>query len=432
MSQLTICLIIFALTIFSYLWGKLSLATTALCSALLFYVTGCIDQAVVSSSLGNVNGIVMLSMFIVGAGFNKTQLVKNISNGIVRIAKGSLTKVLAGYILCGALLCSLVNSNLVPFCILFPLLTNTVEDMGISPSKVMFSLGLTVICCLGIIPLGGAAATYAQQNALLAANGYTEHAMVVTDMLKGRWPVLVFTVLYAIFVAPRLAPDKPPVAIKSMDNTVADKALSKPAMSPFHERCGYLIFFGVSVLLLFSAKLKIPAWEITLIGALLMVITGVLSTKEAVAAMPIGVWLLFVGSLCLASALTNTGAGALMGGAIAKIAESAHSNFVAYALFFIAPFILTQFMFNQTIATIFTPIIIQTCISLGVSPIGPLVCCYAAALTAFMSPMATGTVPYYMAAGGYDMRSVMKQSWLPAICIALIQITWLSIAFPLF
>ena len=49
-----------------------------------------------------------------------------------------------------------------------------------------------------------------------------------------------------------------------------------------------------------------------------------------------------------------------------------------------------------------------------------------------MSPMATGTVPYYMAAGGYDMRSVMKQSWLPAISIALIQITWLSIAFPLF
>ena len=217
-----------------------------------------------------------------------------------------------------------------------------------------------------------------------------------------------------------------------MDNTVADKALSKPAMSPFHERCGYLIFFGVSVLLLFSAKLKIPAWEITLIGALLMVITGVLTPKEAVAAMPISVWLLFVGSLCLASALTNTGAGALMGGAIARIASSAHSNFVAYALFFIAPFILTQFMFNQTIATIFTPIIIQTCISLGVSPIGPLVCCYAAALTAFMSPMATGTVPYYMAAGGYDMRSVMKQSWLLALCIALIQISWLSIAFPLF
>ena len=108
--------------------------------------------------------------------------------------------------------------------------------------------------------------------------------MVVTDMLKGRWPVLVFTVLYAIFVAPRLAPDRPPVAIKSMDNSVADKALSKPVMSPFHERCGYLIFFGVSVLLLFSAKLKIPAWEITLIGALLMVITGVLTPKEAVAA----------------------------------------------------------------------------------------------------------------------------------------------------
>ncbi len=432
MSKLTICLIIFALTIISYLWGKLTLATTALCSAVLFFVTGCIDQSVISSSLGNVTGIVMLSMFVVGAGFNKTQLVKNISNAIVRIAKGSLTKVLIGYMLCAALLCSLISSNLVPFCILFPLLASTVEDMGISPSKVMFSLGLTVICCLGIMPLGSGAASYAQQNALMAANGYTEHAMAVTDIFKGRWPVLVFTVLYAIFIAPRFAPDKPPVAIRSMDNSVADKALSKPAMSPFHERCGYLIFFGVSVGLLLSSYLKIPAWEVTLIGALLMVLTGVLSPKEAVAAMPISVWLLFVGSMCLASALNLTGAGALIGGAIAKVAGSAHSNIVAYALFFIAPFTLTQFMFNSTISTIFTPIIIQTCISLGVSPIGPMICCQAASLTAFMSPMATGTVPYYMAAGGYDMRSVLKQSWLPAICIAVIQVLWLSLMFPLF
>ena len=50
MSKLTICLIIFALTIISYLWGKLTLATTALCSAVLFFVTGCIDQSVISSS----------------------------------------------------------------------------------------------------------------------------------------------------------------------------------------------------------------------------------------------------------------------------------------------------------------------------------------------------------------------------------------------
>ena len=103
---------------------------------------------------------------------------------------------------------------------------------------------------------------------------------------------------------------------------------------------------------------------------MLVVITGTMKPREAVAAMPIGIWLLFVGAICLANALNLTGAGAMI--------------YVS-----------------------------------------------GAALTAFMSPMATGTVPYYMAAGGYDMRSVLKQSWLPALLFAVVQVAWMSVAFPL-
>ena len=431
-SQITICLIIFVCTIISYLWGKLSLATTALLSGLAFYLTGCIDQSIITACLGHVNGIVMLSMFVVSAGFNKTQLVKKIADSIVTIAKGSITKVMAGYILCGALLCSLVGSNLLPFIILYPLLNQTVLEMGISPSKVMFPLGLTVICCLGIIPVGSGAAMYVQQNALLAANGYTGAGLAVTDIFVGRWPSLVICIIYAIFIAPKLAPATPPVAIREMDTTAADKAMHRPAMSRFKELSANIIFFGVSIGLLLSSTLHIPAWVIGLSGALLMVLTGVLSSKEAVKAMPISIWLLFVGSMCLAHALNLTGTGALIGGFIAKIAASANSNILAYALFFLAPFILTQVMFNQTTSTVFMPIIVQTCLSLGVSPVGPAIACSAGSLTAFMSPMATGTVPYMMGAGGYDMRSILKQSWLPALIICVVQILWLSVAFPLF
>ncbi len=433
-SQLIICLVICALTIFSYLWGKLSLATTSVLAAVVFYITGCIDDSVITSSVGNVNGIVMLSMFVVAAGFNKTQLVRNISAGIVKIAKGSFTKIMVGYILCAALLCSLISSNLIPFCILYPLLAGTVEDMGISPSKVMFPLGLTCICCLGIIPIGSGAASFAQNNSYLVANGATGYEMQVLDTFIGRFPVLIACVLYSIFLAPRLAPDKPPVPIKTMENAaaIAERAENKPKMSPFHERCGYLIFFGVSIGLLFSNQLGVPPWLITLCGALLVVITGVMTGKEAVASMPISIWLLFVGSLCLASALNLTGAGLMIGELIARVATRLHSSVLIYAVFFLVPFIMTQVMFNQTVGTIVTPIAIQASMALGVNPIGPIICVSAASLTAFMSPMATGTVPYFMAAGGYDMRSVFKQSVLPAVIFSIVQIVWLSIAFPLY
>lgn len=40
MDSVTICLIIFVLTIINFIWGKLSLATTALLSMMLFILTG--------------------------------------------------------------------------------------------------------------------------------------------------------------------------------------------------------------------------------------------------------------------------------------------------------------------------------------------------------------------------------------------------------
>ena len=76
MSHLTICIIICILTAVSYIIGKLPMAVTALVSMLAFVLTGCLDPATAASYFGNTNAIMMLSMFVVAAGFNKTQFIK--------------------------------------------------------------------------------------------------------------------------------------------------------------------------------------------------------------------------------------------------------------------------------------------------------------------------------------------------------------------
>ena len=60
-------------------------------------VTGCIDANTALGYFGNANGIMMMAMFVVAAGFSKTQFVKNVSSSITHIAKGSLTKIMAVY-----------------------------------------------------------------------------------------------------------------------------------------------------------------------------------------------------------------------------------------------------------------------------------------------------------------------------------------------
>ena len=375
--EITICLLICLFTFALYLWNPYkSLGTTALLTC---------------------------GMFVIAAGFSHTQFVKNIAKLVKHISHGSLTKVMIGYIALAILLCNVVPSNLVPFSILYPLLDATVREMDISPSKVMFPLGITCIVCCGALPIGSGAMTYETPNAIIASNGGIASVNPL-DPALGRLPLLILMFVYCSFVAPKLAPSKPAVEISGMKNAAVNQA----QLPKFQEISGIIIFFAATILLVLSSKIGIENWQIALGGAVLMVITNVLTPAEASKAIPIRAYLLLVGGLVMANGLNKTGAGALVGELVANLAGAGRSNIVFYLIFFCGPFILTQFILNQTAMNIFYPIAAQTCIALGVNPAGALICVMAGGFSAFFTPMATGTVPYMMAAGGYDIHQLMK------------------------
>ena len=430
--QLIICLVISAITVAFYIYGKFPMAVVAMASVAAFLVTGCIDGASVLSYFGNNNGIMIMSMFVVAAGFNKTQFVRKVANGLNAFAKGSLTKIMLGYVLVAILLSQFIQSPVVVFGILAPLLTQTVESIGVKPSKVMFALGVASIATCSAFPLGSGATVAAELNGYLAANEYTQFVVQLTDPMRARLPLVIVCALYCILLAPRLAPAEPIVAIEAKDDRRAQAQVNKKQLPMFQEAAAFVIFFGTTVALIFQKAVGLDTWVICLIAGVLMVVTGVLSQDEAVAAMPTWMYLLFVGSLAMGGALTNTGAGQIIGDAVAAAADTMNNPFPIYLMFFLIPFLMTQVMQNRGVMLIFIPIAIQACKSMGANPVGVIICVQAACLTAFMTPMATAAVPYYMAAGGYDLKSVVKQSILPAILFCAVSVVWSAIAFPLY
>lgn len=431
-TQLIVCLIICAVTVGFYIYGKIPMAVVAMASVAAFLVTGCIDGPSVLGYFGNNNGIMIMSMFVVAAGFNKTQFVKNVANSLNRFAKGSLTKVMLGYVLVAILLSQFIQSPVVVFGILSPLLAQTVHNIGVNPSQVMFPLGVASIATCSAFPLGSGATVAAELNGYLSANEYTEFVVQLTDPMKARFPLVIVCAVYCIFFATKLAPREPLVAIANKEDRRAQAQLQKAQLPRFQEIAAFVIFFGTTIALILQKQVGLDTWVICLIAAVLMVVTGVLSQEEAVGAMPTWMYLLFVGSLAMGGALTNTGAGQLIGDAVAAAANSMSSPFLIYLMFFIIPFLMTQVMQNRGVMLIFIPIAIQACKSMGANPVGVIICVQAACLTAFMTPMATPAVPYYMAAGGYDLKSVVKQSVLPAILFCAVSVIWTAIAFPLY
>ena len=162
-----------------------------------------------------------------------------------------------------------------------------------------------------------------------------------------------------------------------------------------------------------------------------MVAFGILKPKEAYVSIGMGGMVLtYVGVLALASGLTNTGTGALIGNAIASLFGQNANGYLIGFVFFLVPFVLTQFMMNWAVLNMFAPIAILTCTAIGANPIGPLVLVATGALTAFMTPLATPSVAMFMGIGGYDQKTMFKMGWLPALILCIVNVLWVMTIFP--
>lgn len=75
-NKLVICIVIFALTLLSYIINKIPMWVTALLSLAALYITGCVDANGALGGFANVNTILMGACFMVASGFRRTSLVK--------------------------------------------------------------------------------------------------------------------------------------------------------------------------------------------------------------------------------------------------------------------------------------------------------------------------------------------------------------------
>ena len=427
MSPLAICFLIFILTIIGYCSGKYSLAVFALASLMAMTLTGCLDADKALSYFANSNVIMVGGMCVVAAGFNKTQLCVNLAKKVSALSKGSVTKMMFGYVLIGVILSQFIQSPVVVFSIVAPMMIATAEEMDLTPTKVLFPLGIAIISTCCILPMGAGATVPAELNGYLESYGYTDFTVGFLDPVKARLPMLILSIVYFGIFSIKGMPLEPPVSTQTLEL----KKLGKSELSAFQEYAAILIFFGDALALMFSSQLGLDSWEITLIGALLMVFCNVLKPAEAGKALPLRILFLIVGSNAIAGALSATGTGEFIGSIISGVvAKMGNSNYLLGLIFFIVPFIQTQFMSNRGTMLIFHPIAIATCAAMGGNPVGLMILIQSACLTAFMTPMSTSATPYIMGLGGYDIKFMLRHGAVFAVLSCIISVLWTMTLFP--
>ncbi|HUM82654.1 MAG TPA: SLC13 family permease [Lachnospiraceae bacterium] len=426
--HLILCLIIFTATIISYILNKVPMWVTSLVSMLLLVLTGCLKGETALSGFSNPNTILMASMFMVAAGLRKTSFVHYLCERIMKLTKGSFKLALFGYIVITMILANFISSPMVVFAIVSPLVAALCDENNVSKSKVMFPICVVAIACTMILPTDAAITQAGQNNAFLQTYEYTAFQMNPMDFLIAKWPLFIIMPIWALFLAPKFMPDTADTAAVQKNE---NRAQTKP-LSSFSDKVGIAIFFLTIICLLFSAQLHVDGWVIAAVGGILMVLCHTLTPKEAIQAMPLDMTLLFIGALALGSSLSETGAGDMIGQWLSNAVGGTQNSYILGAMFFIIPFIVTQFMLNRAVIQIFTPICILTCKALGANPVGPMLLVVAGCLTAFLTPMATPAIPMTMAEGNYNLKDLLKGGWMITLILMVFYVFYVMTIYPAF
>lgn len=320
MSTMTICLIIFALMVIGFFIKQLPMSFTSMAVLVALVLTGCVEAKTALGAFGNSTVVTMVSMFIVAAGLSRTQMINHLSKLLLKVTGGSFTKVLASYVVVTCILGQFIPSIVALFALVCPLVQNMCEEMKISPAKMMYPIAIASVSCSFIIePIGPYAAWYVTQNGYMESYGWTATQLNMWSETSVLLPVGLMTILLAIFVVPRFLPDEPDVPT----TMVAGRALKKQEpLSPVREFLGYGIFVAVIVCLM----LGFSSWKVTLIGAIAVVFSGVLTEREAIDNMNMSTVLLYVGVTVLGEGLSQTGAAEMLGNWIAGVLSGVNNG----------------------------------------------------------------------------------------------------------
>lgn len=418
---ITLIFLVFAVVMFA--WEKIPLSITAMIVAIGLSLTNVLTPAEAFSGFVNSNVLLFMGMFIVGAAFFDTGMAQRVGGIVTKFAKTERQLIVAVMLITG--LMSGVLSNTGTAAVLIPVIIGISAKSGFARSKLMIPLVLAAAMG-GNLSLIGAPGNMIAQSALQEIGmsfGFFEYAKVGL-------PILLVGIAYMALFGYKLLPNH------------SDHELDKDSVFAKHEDYSnvpqWKQYFSLIVLILtvvamifedqIGVKLYVSAW----IGALVLVVSGVLTEKKAMKSIDMHTILLFSGSLALAKALEKSGAGELVADNIINALGSNPSPYILLFVILLVSALMTNFMSNTATTALLVPISLSIANALGADPRAVLMATVIGGSMAYATPIGMPANTMVYGIGGYKFRDYVKAG-APLIAVSLIvSMILLPILFPFY
>ena len=420
MSPIAITLIFLLFAVVMFVWEKIPLALTSMIVCVGLIVTGVLDPKTGFAGFVNSNVILFVGMFVVGGALFETGMANKIGGLVTRFAKTERQLIVAVMVITG--LMSGILSNTGTAAVLIPVVIGIAAKSGFSRSKLLMPL-VFAAAMGGNLSLRGAPGNMIAQSALEKMGmkfGFFEYGLI-------GMPILVIGIIYFAVFGYKLLPNA-----RGNDDSTFNEVIDYSSVPKWKQNLSLIILLGTIVGMIFEDQIGIKLYVTSSIGAILLVLTGVMSEKQAYKSIDMQTIFLFGGTLALAAALESTGSGAIIADtAIGMLGKNASPFALLFAVLIISA-TLTNFMSNTATTALLVPISLSIANGMGADPRAVLMATVIGGSLAYATPIGMPANTMVLSAGGYKFRDYAK-AWLPLIVLALIiSLILLPIFFPFF
>ena len=421
MSQAVKCLILLAVVALLFVTEIIPLAITATAGAIACGLLGFIPAKQVFSGLSNSTVVLFAGMFIVGAAMFYTGLAQKIGNTVVHFCGTSENSLMFGLMIVGTLLSSVLSNTGTAACLL-PVALGICAAAKIPASRQLMPLAFA--CGWGgIITMVGTPPNIIATGALTAAGlegfGFFEFAWIGI-------PVSIAGMLYMMFIGKHLLPKVELDADQEIEQEV--EATTTSSSKQIISGAILLVVVLVMALDIKGVSLEMAA----IIGALVCVLTGCLTEKQAYASIDWVTIFLFAGMMPVSNAMDKTGAGKLIAEWAVSLMGGAPTPIIMTSVLFIISCTLTQFMSNTAAAALLAPVGVAISQQLGASPKAVLMAIGVAASCAFATPVGTPPCTLVLGPGGYKFMDYVKVGVPLVILCFIVSIIVIPMVWPFF
>ncbi len=400
---------------------KIPLAVTSMIVCIGLVITGVLNVNDAFSGFINSNVILFVAMFIVGGALFETGMANEIGSLVTKFAKSERGLIVAIMVIVGVMSGFLSNTGTAA--VLIPVVIGIAAKSGYKRSRLLMPL-VFAAAMGGNLSLIGAPGNMIAQSALEPLGlsfGFFEYAVVGL-------PILIAGILFYATIGFRILPNHD----TEEDDSIFDETQDFGSVPKWKKVLSLVILIATLMGMIFEEQIGVKLCITGCVGALLLILTGVISEKDALKSIDLKTIFLFGGTLSLAKALEMTGAGELIADKVIG-ALGDHPSPVFFTLVvFLLCCVMTNFMSNTATTALMAPICLSIAQGMGADPRAVLMACVIGGSCAYVTPIGMPANTMVVGAGNYKFIDYAK-SGLPLIVIAtVISMIILPIAFPFY